>query len=139
MRTRFFYGMRVRGRGFGCQPNDFIEVRTDESDKYKDILIYNRELSEKELQEYQLDFIKKEEKIAVKSGYYFMIFDISDIPHYDRLELKDYKVKLDDKVYDLYDARTWSDAEIINNMFGNRMGYSIDEHRIDKEDLNYGC
>jgi len=53
--------MRVRGRGFGCQPNDFIDVKSDEKDRYYDILSYERELTNEEISKYSLDFIEKVE------------------------------------------------------------------------------
>ncbi len=59
--TKYIYGMRVRGRGFGCQPNDFIDVRNDEKEKYYDILSYERELTNEEILKYSLDFIEKVE------------------------------------------------------------------------------
>lgn len=54
----YIYGMRCRGRGFGCQPKDFIDVYSDKNNKYFDILVYDRELTKKELLDYNLDFIK---------------------------------------------------------------------------------
>lgn len=59
--TKYIYGMRVRGRGFGCQPNDFIDVRNDEKEKYYDILSYERQLTNEEILKYSLDFIEKVE------------------------------------------------------------------------------
>lgn len=52
------YGMRLRGFSIGCQPMDgFVERRDDRSGKYHDVLVYSRKLSEKEVKEYELDFI----------------------------------------------------------------------------------
>lgn len=54
----FKYGMRLRGFSIGCQPmKGFIERQDDESGKYYDILLYDRPLKDKELKEYELDFI----------------------------------------------------------------------------------
>lgn len=79
-------------------------------------------------------------KIAVKSGYYFLLFNANEIPYLDRLEKKDYQVKYEDIVYDIYDARTWEDTQLINDLFGDRMGFDIDDYKINKEeDLDYGC
>lgn len=50
------YGMRLRGFSLGCQPlNGFIRREDDTSGKYFDILVYERILSEKEVQQYELD------------------------------------------------------------------------------------
>lgn len=55
------YGMRIRGFSIGCQPMDgFIERQDDPKNRYHDILIYNRELTEEETKHYSLDYIGKE-------------------------------------------------------------------------------
>lgn len=49
------YGMRLRGYSIGCQPMEgLIRVEEDESKKYWNILVYNRELTEKEINDYDL-------------------------------------------------------------------------------------
>lgn len=58
----YLYGMRVRGCSIGTQPKEgFCERRDDENEKYWDIIVYDRELSEEECHYYSLDFIKKED------------------------------------------------------------------------------
>ena len=60
---RVLYGMRLRGFSPGCQPKDgLVERQDDETGKYYDILVYSRELSSKELENYELDYIEKEGK-----------------------------------------------------------------------------
>ncbi|MBR3205507.1 MAG: hypothetical protein IKF58_03695 [Bacillus sp. (in: Bacteria)] len=50
------YGMRLRGFSIGCQPmNGLVERQDDTTGKYHDILVYDRKLTEKELEEYELD------------------------------------------------------------------------------------
>lgn len=52
------YGMRLRGFAPGCQPMDgLVEGKDDPSGKYHSILVYNRELSADEVEEYELDVI----------------------------------------------------------------------------------
>ena len=68
------------------------------------------------------------DKVAVKSGYYFEIFDKDKIPN--TLAKYDYRVELDNVIYDLYHGTSLEDEKVIDNMFGNRMGHSIDEHTI---------
>lgn len=56
------YGMRLRPFGIGCQPKDGYIYREPyegfkHSDKYWDVIFYNRELSEKEMEDYELDFV----------------------------------------------------------------------------------
>ena len=54
----FLYGMRLRGFSPGCQPKEgFAERQDDVTGKYHDILVYNRELTDKELNDFELDFI----------------------------------------------------------------------------------
>lgn len=54
------YGMRLRGYSIGCQPKGVIDREDDESGRYYDILVYDRQLTDKELEDYELDFIGKE-------------------------------------------------------------------------------
>lgn len=56
------YGMRLRPFGIGCQPMDGYIYREPyegfkHSDKYWDVIFYNRGLSEKEMEDYELDFV----------------------------------------------------------------------------------
>ena len=69
-------------------------------------------------------------KVAVKSGYYFEIFDKEQIP--STLEKYNKKVELNNIIYDLYQGTSVEDEKVIDNMFGERMGYSITEHEIAK-------
>lgn len=60
--TRYLYGMRLRGFSIGCQPMNGLTSRRDSDDeRYYDILVYRRELTDKELEDYELDFIGEEE------------------------------------------------------------------------------
>lgn len=55
------YGMRLRGFSIGCQPRQgFIERIDDPSGRYYDILAYDRQLTQRELEDYELDFINEE-------------------------------------------------------------------------------
>lgn len=54
----FCYGMRLRGFSPGCQPKSgLVERRDDPTGKYYDILVYDRQLSQQELFNYELDFL----------------------------------------------------------------------------------
>ena len=54
------YGMRLRGFSIGCQPmSGLLERQDDPAGRYYDILIYNRELLDQELHDYELDYIKE--------------------------------------------------------------------------------
>ena len=52
------YGMRLRGFAPMCQPMDGLKgVHEDVTGKYYDILAYDRKLTEKELKDYELDYL----------------------------------------------------------------------------------
>lgn len=54
----YVYGMRLRGFSIGCQPmNGFVKRMDDPFCKYHDLLFYDRELTEKELEDYELDYL----------------------------------------------------------------------------------
>ena len=54
--TEYIYGMRARGFAPMCQPmNGLVERRDSNTDKYYDILVYNRELTEEEVRDFQFD------------------------------------------------------------------------------------
>lgn len=56
---RYKYGMRLRGFSPGCQPMEgLIERRDDIINRgYHDILIYDRKLTDKEVADYELDYL----------------------------------------------------------------------------------
>lgn len=52
----YLYGMRARGFSPMCQPMyGFVERQDSNRDEYYDVLVYNRELSDEEIAEYELD------------------------------------------------------------------------------------
>lgn len=54
----YIYGMRLRGFSPSCQPMEgLVDHFVDITFKYYDILVYNRKLSEDELDQYELDYI----------------------------------------------------------------------------------
>ena len=58
MSRHYMYGMRLRGFSIGCQPMDgLVERRDDTSGLYHDILVYDRELTDREVSDYELDRI----------------------------------------------------------------------------------
>ena len=50
----FKYGMRLRGFSLGCQPMKGL-LRREDSTKYHDVLVYDRQLTEQETKDYELD------------------------------------------------------------------------------------
>ncbi len=54
----YTYGMRLRGFSPGCQPRDGLLGREDDnSGKYHDVILYSRKLTDKELNDYELDYL----------------------------------------------------------------------------------
>ena len=52
------YGMRLRGFSPGCQPKrGFVEREDDQTGRYYDILAYDRKLTDKEVDSYELDYL----------------------------------------------------------------------------------
>lgn len=52
----YIYGMRMRGYSPGCQPlKGLIDLRSDKTGKYYDILYYDRKLTANEVYMYELD------------------------------------------------------------------------------------
>ena len=52
----FRYGMRLWGFSIGCQPMDgFLRREDDTTGKYHDILVYDGQLTEREVYTYDLD------------------------------------------------------------------------------------
>lgn len=62
---KYYYGMRLRGFSSGCQPmKGFIERKDDKSGMYHDIIVYDRLLSDREMSEYELDWIIQVESVV---------------------------------------------------------------------------
>jgi hypothetical protein len=52
------YGMRLRGFSIGCQPMIGLVRREDDSTgRYHDVLVYDRQLTDQELEDYELDYL----------------------------------------------------------------------------------
>ncbi len=57
----FYYGMRLRGASTGAQPEEgYLERKDTYTDKYYDIIAYDRPLSTEEVKKYSLDFLSAE-------------------------------------------------------------------------------
>lgn len=56
----FMYGMRLRPFSIGCQPmNGLIRAEDDKTGKYHNILVYNMPLEDRELEDYELDYLRE--------------------------------------------------------------------------------
>ena len=50
----YAYGMRLRGYSPGCQPKEGLKAIANDR-KYHNILIYDHQLTEEEIRDYELD------------------------------------------------------------------------------------
>lgn len=54
----YLYGMRLRGFSPGCQPmTGLVQRRDSTSRQYHDFLVYDHKLTDKELADYELDYL----------------------------------------------------------------------------------
>lgn len=56
----YVYGMRLRGFSPGCQPMKGLVGTMEGIGRYHCVLIYNRELTDEEVRDYELDRIPEE-------------------------------------------------------------------------------
>ena len=60
--TVYTYGMRLRGFSIGAQPTRGILFVEDDPDrKYHSILTYSQPLADKDIEDYELDFLGEKE------------------------------------------------------------------------------
>lgn len=77
------------------------------------------------------------DKIALKSGYYFLPVEKSKIPFFEKLvKVKD-KVKIDNEELEMYDAFDIRTSKEVDDFFGNHMGFYIDDYLINTVDEEY--
>ena len=111
------YGMRSRGFAPMCQPmTGLIHREDDPTDKYFDILVYGRELSQKELADYQLDRLVEKTIYRfkgsvnnVKEDAYKILFMVKMTPE-QLMTAKTIKAALDEYT-DYYQGMTLEEFE----------------------------
>ena len=59
--TGYAYGMRLRGFSIGAQPSGVVDHYDDDSGKYWDVIVYDRELTPEEQHHYSLDYLGERE------------------------------------------------------------------------------
>ena len=75
---------------------------------------------------------EKTRKIAMKSGLYFEIFERGQVPN--TIINSGIKVQLNGEIFELYQADNLVDERKIDACFGERMGYLIEQHIIDRDE-----
>ena len=59
----YVYGMKSRGFSIGCQPmRGIVEAKDDQTGEYYNLLYYSRRLTDEEVIEYELDYVKEENR-----------------------------------------------------------------------------
>ena len=56
----YMYGMRLRGYSPGSQPKGVTKRRDDTTGRYHDIILYPFRLSDKQVHDYDLDYLGEE-------------------------------------------------------------------------------
>lgn len=58
---KYRYGMKLRGYSIGCQPMEGLrDVKEDRTGRYYDILGYDRQLTPREMEAYELTYLGKD-------------------------------------------------------------------------------
>lgn len=60
MPIHYMYGMRLRGFSPGAQPKGVCERMDDTTGRYHDIILYPFRLSDKQVHDYDLDYLGEE-------------------------------------------------------------------------------
>ena len=64
------------------------------------------------------DSLKEITKIAIRSGDYFRIFNLNEVPFFDDLKKTEIQVKVDNDVYDIYQSADWETEKKIIHLMG---------------------
>ena len=60
---KYTYDMRLRGFSIGCQPMDgFVERQDDTTGRFYDLLVYDRKLTDEEIENYELEELEGAEQ-----------------------------------------------------------------------------
>ena len=78
--------------------------------------------------------MEQNNKVALRSGYYFMLFDKNDIPFFNELEKTNRVILMDNQEYHLYESPTWEIAQKVDALMGDdELGFSIDDYELNKK------
>ena len=75
----YYYGMRLRPYGPGCQPKGAIGVADDPSGKYWNIICYDKQLTEELAEAYDLEQIIIHDEWAKSPNHVALDIDWSNI------------------------------------------------------------
>lgn len=77
------------------------------------------------------------ENIALKSGYYFLPIDKKDIDFFDKLKQTENRVEFQSEILEVYDAFDPETSHLVDEYFGDRMGFNIDDYKVKAGDYEY--
>ncbi len=81
-----------------------------------------------------VDYPYDNKKIALRSGYYFLDVEKDRIPFFDKLVKTNNKINYKGEELDLYDAHDYETSKMVDDLFGNSMGYYIDDYIVKNEE-----
>lgn len=73
--------------------------------------------------------MKDSDKIALKSGYYFITCSKNDITFFNQLQKTNKQIMFKNEKFDIYEASTWEVAKMVDSymdQFG--LGNSLDDY-----------
>lgn len=72
-------------------------------------------------------------KIALRNNFSFFPISIDKIGFFDKLTKTGDKVKVDENIYDVYCATDFETVLLVDEFFGNNVGYSMEEFLLDND------
>lgn len=72
-------------------------------------------------------------KIALRNNFSFFPISIDKIEFFDKLTKTGDKVKVDENIYDVYCATDFETVLLVDDFFGNNVGYSMEEFLLDND------
>ena len=75
----YYYGMRLRPYGLGCQPKGMIGVAEDPSRKYWNILCYAEKLTDEQIDAYDLEQLVILDDLAKSPNHVTLNIDLGNI------------------------------------------------------------
>ena len=106
----------------------------DVNDLIHDISMYCKSFIEDN--EITVEMVENKE-IALRNNFYFFPINIDKIDFFNKLQKTGDKVKVDENIYDVYCATDFETVLLVDDFFGNNVGYSMEEFLIN-DDLENG-
>ena len=126
MSMLYKYGMRLRGFAPACQPKGVVRREDDPSGKYHDILIYDRALTYKEMDDYELDHIREHvpnttERIRLVKAMEYVARQVNDENIFDRwlsVGVADQDISYGDLTDEIGETEYWIEDDHFADLMG---------------------